>query len=123
MARLVGEAHELRRQAAVQAANGLQACGHWTDAVSVLIKALERHPDAPTIVSNLSRACSEVGDFSRAAQYLRSFLDRDPRDTSQWLQLGDLYFQAGDLEDAAFSYGKILSAEPLNIRSPSCNVK
>jgi predicted TPR repeat methyltransferase len=115
--RSLAEEYPGKKSAAVQAANGLQACGHWTDAVSVLIKALERHPDAPTIVSNLSRACSEVGDFSRAAQYLRSFLDRDPRDTSQWLQLGDLYFQAGDLEDAAFSYGKILSAEPLNIEA------
>jgi predicted TPR repeat methyltransferase len=115
--RSLPEAYPEKKDAAVQAANGLQACGHWTEAVNVLLKALERRPDAPILVSNLARACSEVGDFSRAAMYLRSFLDRDPRDTSQWLQLGDLYQRAGDLENAAFSYGKVLSAEPLNVEA------
>lgn len=109
------EAYPQKKEAAVRAAAGLQACGHWSESVNVLLKAMERFPGSANILSNLSRACWQVGDFSRAAVYLRQFLERDPRDTSQWRQLGDLYFRAGDLENAAFSYGKVLSGEPLNV--------
>ncbi len=115
--RSLAEENPGKKDAAVHAANGLQACGHWSESVNVLLKALEIHPTGIIILSNLSRACWEVGDFSRAALYLRKFLDMDPRDTSQWLQLGDFYFRAADLESAAFAYGKVLAAEPLNVEA------
>ena len=113
----IPEAFPGKKHAATFAAEGLLACGQWSDAVLVLQRALERFKGGVSILSHLSRACLIGGDPGRAAFYLRRFLDHDPRDIRQWRQLGDLYVQAGELSEALFSYNKVLAAEPLNVET------
>lgn len=105
-----------KKHAVVRAAEGLKLCGHWSEAVSLLLTALERHPISPMYLTNLAEAYAGIGESAKAAECLRRCLENNPgQPPLLWKRLGDLYAHAGSLADAVESYGQLLEREPLSV--------
>src|SRR5690349_18601541 len=56
------------------AAEGLVACGKWTEAVALLNSELELSPLSPQLLLGLANAFMSVRNFARAATYIDKYL-------------------------------------------------
>lgn len=97
------------------AGDGLQACGHWTEAVAAFERALVLKPNSAVLLGRLEKAYFEFKDYGRAADYLRRYLEYDPRDIRLWAELGKLYTRARNFERVVPAYSHVLASEPLNV--------
>lgn len=118
------DAFPAKKHAVIWAADGLKQCGHWSEAVGLLLKAVEQWPYSPLYLTHLSATYAGIGDAAKAAEYLRRSLERpeslDPNigvAPQVWKQLGNLYAQAGNYERAAGAFGRMLSIDPLDVEA------
>lgn len=113
--RRIPEAFPHKKAAIGHAADGLMACGHWTEAVGLLETALARMPVSALILSRLAEIYRGIGDYGRAAQYLQRYLEHDPRPTEHWLSLAQLHAAAHNHAEAEAAFARVLAAEPANV--------
>ncbi len=63
-------------------------------------RALSLAPDSPTILQSLVDLKSFQGEYTDAIKYLQKIIELNPQDKELGLQLFQLYFQEGKLDDA-----------------------
>ncbi|MGE4065083.1 MAG: tetratricopeptide repeat protein [Rhodospirillaceae bacterium] len=118
-------AANLYRQALAQApdkktmiyivADGLRDCGFWAEGLAILQQGSQRWPQNIGMLSRLSQAYFERGDYKEAANCLDRFLERVPGELGHWQQLGELRMRSGEFEKAERAFDRILSIDPLNV--------
>jgi tetratricopeptide (TPR) repeat protein len=99
-----------------QARNHIEA-GNEAAARADLDEALRLHPTNPAVRNFLGVLAASVGEYAEAEQRFREAVERDPRYTDAWLNLGRLYQENGAKDPAAprkalAVYEAILGYEP-----------
>jgi tetratricopeptide (TPR) repeat protein len=116
----------LKSAAAVAAArearlNGLQALanGQMQRARAALESALTDLPGDAELLSGLSEATFELGDYQSARSYARRAVGSAPRATKNYLLLGDVCFKMSLLPEAVKAYktASVLAPNDASIRS------
>lgn len=97
------------------AADGLRACGLWSDAVAMLEDALARWPTSTALTMSLADTFAEMKHFSRAIACVQAYLSRAPNDAVLWVNLGNLGTAAKDWAEAERAYSQGLTLQPLNL--------
>ncbi len=72
--------------------------GWFRRARAVLARALELNPNYATALGRLALIDQNVGDLAGAWQNSRRALEMDPKDATNYLRLGDIYFGLGEIE-------------------------
>ena len=79
---------------------GLLRRGQIKEAIDLLEKAREDHPDDPAIAFYLGRALNSDTKLARAEEAYRAALAMEPGLAEAWMRLAELYVEQGRLEEA-----------------------
>jgi tetratricopeptide (TPR) repeat protein len=80
--------------------------GKYGQSVDAYRKGLQIQPSSVNGESGLAQTYSMMGRSSDAERILKEVLASDPRQTDDWLLLGNLQMQSGDYNDALDALGK-----------------
>ena len=75
-------------------------------------KALELDPNYSAALNNLAYRYAEMGDYTKAIEYLKRYIVAAPGDANPFDSMGDLYFRMGQLDDALKQYREALFVKP-----------
>ena len=103
-----------KKSAIAVAADGLLDCGRWSDAVAILNAALAVMPISPLVLERLARAHFSMGNYQRAATYLRQHALRDSTNPENWIKLGSIEAAGSDWASAEASFRQALALDPIN---------
>jgi tetratricopeptide (TPR) repeat protein len=95
---------------------------NWTAANSLLAEAATRFPSDPGFDNLRGVIAAQQGDFATAEKYFRNAVQRAPKLTAAYLNLGRLYQQHGavdsQMRDRALEiYGRVLAYDPSNLEA------
>ncbi len=88
--------------------------GRTTDAVVVLLRAIDLDGQNPGHRRNLAAVHLQAGRVQDAMKALEEVLARDPRDVEALLMIGDASAGLGKARDAADLYHLVLKIDPMN---------
>jgi tetratricopeptide (TPR) repeat protein len=91
---------------------GLMHQGKIDAAISQFQKAVQLKPDFTLAENNLNRALAIQNEIAKEISRLQQLLKDDPKNVELHFQLGNLYFQNGDLNQAKQQYEKALQLNP-----------
>ena len=80
-------------------------------------KALEIDPDNECALNNLANVLSGHGRAKEALKYLRYTTEMYPDSVEAWINLGNSYEEASDLDEATKCYNKAKASDPGQCRS------
>ena len=84
-------------------------------AITRLESEIARQPDNPNLFVLLSRSHSVAGDPAKQEEALRRAVTVDPRFTTGYTMLAELYVKQKRLDDARAEYEAILTRDPSNV--------
>lgn len=98
----------------VPLANAFRKAGALSEAVTVLRRGLESHPEYVSAHIVLGRCLADQGDLAGARGAFEYVLTLDTQNLVALRTLGDLAANAGDAEDARRWYEQLLEVDPMN---------
>ena len=81
----------------------------------VLEEQLKRNPGHPPILMRLAELEQQAGRPAGAVTYLRSILDKDPKNADARLELGRSLYDSGDADGALAETKRLLADHPSNV--------
>ncbi|MDH4223511.1 MAG: tetratricopeptide repeat protein [candidate division Zixibacteria bacterium] len=90
----------------------LITAGRASDAIKMLEKLSQAHPENQQVFSLLSRAYSDAKSYAPLEILLKSWMEKNPEDWIVWIMLGDLYLKTGEKSSAEKSFEKALLIAP-----------
>lgn len=83
--------------------------GKWKLAVPMLEKALAFKEASQDLNELLAKGLASTGDGAQAVESYKNYLQKSPKDSTAWIELGELYFNQKKYIEAAQSFEKALS--------------
>jgi len=80
--------------------------GMEESAITLLKKAISKHPSNPFLMSNLVIALCNIGSFDAAISILKKALEKDLQNGVYWKMLGDVFYEIEENETAARCFKK-----------------
>ena len=84
----------------------------FPEAIGELDKALELDPGYALALETFAHVYMDMRELDKAAEYLKRYSAVIPGDADPYAALGDLFFQAGRLDEAIASYREALKIKP-----------
>jgi tetratricopeptide (TPR) repeat protein len=84
----------------------------FSEAIGELNKALELDPGYALALETFAYIYMDMREMDKAAEYLKKYSAVNPADAEPYAAMGDLFFQAGRLDEAIASYREALKIKP-----------
>ena len=93
-------------------ASALREADRADEALAILVGLQEKHPEEPGVAHAIVRHHIETGDFARAEENVRTWLEARPEDLLFRFQLGAVLEQQDRFEDAEAAFRQVIDADP-----------
>ena len=92
--------------------HALQIQGHWDEAISCYLKALQLQPDYVAAYFNLGSAYLDQGNLTKAISFFQKTLELKPDMAGAYINLGNVFQYQGEMKKAVSSYQQALQLQP-----------
>ncbi len=90
----------------------MQAAGRFHESLKMALKAIELRPELKGLYGNVGISLIRLGRHREAISYFRTAIDGNPQNSMNWLNLGHLYKELGEFENAGIAYENVLKILP-----------